>query len=211
MVSELSSSPTQSSSSFIKTYAFSFGDGDSPLQSPPMAAPHIRMDEPRNSDVSISAEERDLLSSFASGMLAKFDQTMHTMKKTDTLSRSLPNVFVSTLVRTNSSSSHTSTSNSDISKDELDDTEEVRFYMDEDITSPLHLTTTTNGKEEQRGTDCIDGCSNWGNSPDSVLSFDDLNHSHWRMEPRSTLGSTDSGSYVEQVDVVPSRNRTRSV
>lgn len=230
LVSELSSSPTRSGSSLIKTYTFCIPKGDKASLSPPPADSHNGAEslvEASKSQVSMHSssfgkemsEERDLdcLSSFASGMLDAFDQTMSSVGKTESpcISRSLPNVFSSSLataISPSQLSSQSISSNSEIEDLSKEEPGEMRFVIDEEIglTSPVH----TNGKAGGGGIVRIESgsSSNWGPSPDSV--YDDTEspgHLHWRMERRSTLGSTDSGSYLEQVEVVPERHRSKTV
>ena len=233
LVSELSSSPTRSSGGLVKTYTFCVPKRDMPSLSPPpamgnhdgIAASEVTASKSQvsmhNSDKVMSDEgDLDCLSSFASGIMDAFDQTMSSMGKSEAqnISRSLPNVFSSSLATAISASqlsSQTTSSNSDMEELSKEETGEMRFMMDEEIgmSSPVHASETT-VKEERGGIVRIESgsSSNWGPSPDSV--YDDVEspgHLHWRMERRSTLGSTDSGSYLEQVEVLPERQRSVSM
>ena len=232
LVSELSSSPTQSDNGLVKTYTFCPAKRDSlPLSPPPViningkqASPGASKSEISNhSSEKVTSDEGDLecLSSFASGILDAFDQTMINMNKTETLSRSLPNVFTtSSLIGMSASqlSSQTTSSSSvmdDFSKEA--GTAEMNFMMDEEIgvCSPLHSTRSSKeGTLEFMRIESNGSSNNWGPSPDSVLTYEEVEspgHQHWRMERRSTLGSTDSGSYLEQVEVVPEKQRSKSM
>lgn len=234
LVSELSSSPTQSDNSLVKTYTFCSAKRDSlPLSPPPVISINGKEASPEASKSEISGHSSDkvtsdegeleCLSSFASGILDTYDQTMINMNKSETLSRSLPNVFTtSSLIGMSTSqlSSQTTSSSSvmdDFSK-EATAAAEMNFMMDEDIgvCSPLHSTRSSKegGTLEFMRIESNGSSSNWGPSPDSVLTYEEVEspgHQHWRMERRSTLGSTDSGSYLEQVEVVPERQRSKSM
>ena len=232
LVSELSSSPTQSDSGLVKTYTFCPASQDSlPLSPPPVISINGKEASPEASKSEISTHSSDkvtsdegeleCLSSFASGILDKFDQTMISMNKTETLSRSLPNVFTTSsliAISTSQLSSQTTTSSSSVMDDfNKEAAAEMNFMMDEDIgvCSPLHSTRSSKeGTLEFMRIESNGSSSNWGPSPDSVLTYEEVEspgHQHWRMERRSTLGSTDSGSYLEQVEVVPERRRSKSM
>lgn len=236
LVSELSSSPTRSSSALVKTYTFCPSNQDSlPLSPPPVISingTEANSETASKSEVSVQSSEKvtsdegelECLSSFASGMLDTFDQTLINMSNTETLSRSLPNVFTTsslTAISASQLSCDTSSSGSvidDFGKEGM--VGEMSFMMDEDlgVCSPLHrMSGTPVSKEGAMGIMRIESngsSSNWGPSPDSVLTYEERespNHQHWRMERRSTMGSTDSGSFLEQVEVVPERHRSKTM
>ncbi len=109
-VTELSSSPTRRvQGGTVKTYAFSpthapddpLADGRGPEVSMATRRPLLKVfapsedrgDEPRGGGGEEDGEQLDLLGSFASGILDKFETTLAKLHKGNNLSRSLPNVY----------------------------------------------------------------------------------------------------------------------
>ena len=109
LVTELSSSPTRRTQGTVKTYAFSpthtpddpLADGRGPEVSMATRRPLLKVfppsedmgDEQRGGGGEEDEEQLDLLGSFASGILDKFETTLAKLHKGNALSRSLPNVY----------------------------------------------------------------------------------------------------------------------
>ena len=215
MATELTASPTSKTSGAVKTFAF-FPEGDKEderllpsvtVNGDESGRPQVRLER--------SSEERDegngnfdLLGSFASGMLDKFETTLAKLGKSDSLSRSLPNVFsasialdVDSLVADNRFSVASDTSIVS-SKDE--------FLTDDECTSPpIH----SRGIEKN---DDIPVLSNWelrdGKTYDSLRSSvttDDTPSNNYSASRRNTLDSIETESFHEifEQHISPSAQR----
>ena len=195
-VTELTTSPTRKGT--VKSYRFSLtsNGGDSPVVPSASGLPeNDKIESPRlkitsENNESIIEEELDLLGSFASGMLDKFEVTLARLRKGDSLSRSMPNVYtmangleVDSLSVENNRLSMTS-----------DTSDKEEFLIDDDYPSPpVHFRQES--PEDKEG-----GVATWGPSPDTT-SYDDLTPedtpSHPTASRRNTMESLESESFHE--------------
>ena len=212
LVSELSSSPTRG---HVKTYSFCIGNQSPPTCSSPILVNGMEerlgsLDSLMLKNLAVSEEQGlDRLGSFASGMIDQLDNNLMTLRRIEGISLSLPNVCSDSLacVRMSPSNSSRATSVSSVIGDEA----EMNFFTSEMCQSPsIHSRgASASGPEGDSllRVDSVCSSTTWGPSPDSCVwetetESPTLLRPHRRMERHSTMGSTDSGSFLEQVEVL---------
>ncbi len=195
LITELNASPTKKTSATVKPHMF-FPDNktnDEPL--PLVTVNGIENGSPQV-ESELSGDERDeegtleLLGSFASGILDKFETTLAKLGKTDSLSRSLPNVFsastgldVDSVVIDNRFS---------VASDTSIISSNNEFLSDDECISPIHSRDVNkNGKM----------LSNWEHCDkhefrhNSITTEDTISSNS--MSRRNTLDSIETGSFQE--------------
>ena len=225
MVSELSSSPTHFEGSLVKTYTFCADKNCSvsSLTSPSVNHTTNEHDEKHGrkcSDVlAVEDEEvRELerMGSFAAGMLSEFDANLLQLRRgTEYISRSLPNVYTSSVspteLQTNGlDPSHTGLSSLTGSTSSIGDLDKDELIMDNDSMSespPIH----------SRGASGGDTCpvdSTWEASPGSS-PFGDMSSPacgyHQQICRRNTMESNDSNFFLEPMEILSDSQRQLNV
>lgn len=214
LVSELRSSPTRGR---VKTYSFCFANQTPPTCSSPILVNGVEeevgsMDDITSKSLIVSREEGlDRLGSFASGMIDQLDSNLLKLRRIEGLSHSLPNVCSDSLACNRLSSPPNSSRATSIGS-VIEDEGEMNFFVAEEISqSPsVHSRGASASGPEGDGllrVDSVCSSTTWGPSPDSCVwetetESPTLLLPHRRMERRGTMGSTDSGSFLEQVEVL---------
>ena len=223
MVSELSTSPTHFGGSLVKTYTFCADKNSSvtSLPSPSVIINHStnEHDEKHGHKCSdllpVEDEgvcELERMGSFAAGMLSEFDANLLQLRRgSEYISRSLPNVYTSSVspteLQTNGlDPSHTGLSSLTGSTSSIGDLDKDELIMDNDSMSespPIH----------SRGASGGDTCpvdSTWEASPGSS-PFGDMDSPacgyHQRIVRRNTMESNDSNFFLEQMDILSESQR----
>lgn len=216
LVSELSSSPTQG---HVKTYSFCIGHESPPTCSSPILVNGMEerlgsFDSLMSKSTAMSQEEGlDRLGSFASGMIDQLDNNLMKLRRVEGLSLSLPNVCSDSLACTRMSPSNSSRATSVSSAiGNGEDEGEIRFFTSEEMCQSPSIHSRGASASGPEGdsllrVDSVCSSTTWGPSPDSCVwetetESPTMLRPHRRMERHSTLGSTDSGSFLEQVEVL---------
>lgn len=223
MVSELSSSPTHFGGSLVKTYSFCADKNCSvsSLPSPSVIINHSgnEHDEKhgRKCSEQVTYEDDEIhelerMGSFAAGVLSEFDANLLQLRRgSEYISRSLPNVYTSSVspteLQTNGlDPSHTGLSSLTGSTSSIGDLDKEELIMDNDSMSqspPIHSRGASGGE-----TCPVD--NTWeaspGNSPFGDISSPACGY-HQRLIRRNTMESNDSNFFLEQMEVLSDSQR----
>lgn len=226
LVSELSTSPSKLGGGLVKTYTFCLNNERdespvSPIKDIVSVSSSNAKVKPRFSMGSFSGGEGDLhssqdglecLGSFASGMLDEFETTLSHLRNDAVISRSLPNIFASCLVPDDKVFDNRLSTNSDNSLLAKDD-----FLTEDDMSESPPVHSRGGSGEGDSGACCRSSTyseATWGPSPNESLIEETgstpEDKPHFHLIRRNTMGSTDTGSFLEQVELMEGHNSSLS-